>query len=209
MIVLAGTIGAGKTSLTDLISKKYNSTAYYESVEDNPILPLFYEDPNKYGFLLQIYFMNWRMEQIKAAQKNKLDVIDRSIYEDSLMFQMNADLGRATQTEVDIHKSLLDNMMETLVGVPAKDPDLLIHIKVSLDTMLSRISKRGRDYEQDPSLYDYYKTLNDRYVEFYENYDRGPKLQIDGDVYDFVDSSDAAQRVMEMIDNKLKEIGIA
>ena len=208
MIVLAGTIGAGKTSLTDLISGKYNSKAYYESVEGNPILPLFYENPNKYGFLLQIYFMNWRMDQIKKAQANKLDVIDRSIYEDALLFQLNADLDRSTQTEVDIYKSLLDNMMEKIDSIPSKDPDLLIHIKVSLDTMLKRINKRGREYELDPNLYDYYKNLNDRYENFYKQYDRSPKLEINGDEFDFVEDENAAQIVMEQIDNKLKEIGV-
>lgn len=208
MIVLAGTIGAGKTSLSDLISKKYNSTAYYESVEGNPILPLFYEDPNKYAFLLQIYFMNWRLDQIKKAQTNKLDVIDRSIYEDALLFQLNADLERATQTEVDIYKSLLDNMMEKIEGIPSKDPDLLIHIKVSLDTMLKRINKRGREYELDPNLYEYYKNLNDRYEKFFAEYDRSPKLEIDGDKFDFVEDSAAAELVLQQIDDKLKEIGV-
>jgi deoxyadenosine/deoxycytidine kinase len=211
MIVLAGTIGAGKTSLTELLARKYGSTGFYESVDDNPILPLFYEDPKKYAFLLQIYFLNKRLGDIKSASKNPTNIIDRSIFEDGLLFQLNADLGRSTQTEVDIYKSLLNNMMEQMDTSYSKDPGLLIHVSVSFDVMLKRIGKRGRNYEQienDPSLYQYYQTLNDRYKTWYENYDRGPKIQIDGDKYDFVDDPIAAKTVLEMIDNKLKEEGI-
>ena len=72
MIVLAGTIGAGKTSLTKLLSDHLNSQAFYESVDDNPILPLFYKDPKKYAFLLQIYFLNKRLDSIKKANSNKI-----------------------------------------------------------------------------------------------------------------------------------------
>ncbi len=111
MIVLSGTIGAGKTSLTTLLAEHLGSQAYYESVDDNPVLPLFYENPKKYGFLLQNYFLNKRIENIKDAQGNPLNIIDRSIYEDLLLFQLNADLERTTQTEVDIYGDLLSNMM--------------------------------------------------------------------------------------------------
>ena len=96
MIVLAGTIGAGKTSLTQMLAEHLGTKAYYESVDDNPILPLFYQDPQKYGFLLQIYFLNRRLDEIKEAAQHKLSVLDRSIFEDNLLFRLNADLGRAT-----------------------------------------------------------------------------------------------------------------
>ncbi|AZZ61183.1 deoxynucleoside kinase [Oenococcus sp. UCMA 16435] len=211
MIVLSGTIGAGKTSLTNLLSNHLGSKAIYESVSDNPILPLFYDDPKKYAFLLQIYFLNKRLQNIKNAQDNKLDVIDRSIFEDALLFQLNADLGRSTQTEVDIYKSLLSNMMEKLDELPSKDPDLLIHVRVSFDNMLNRIQKRGRGFEQisvHPDLYKYYQELNRRYSIWYASYDRGPKMEIDGDKYDFVESKDAAQEVLNQIDEKLFNLGI-
>lgn len=212
MIVLAGTIGAGKTSLTELLAERYGTKAFYESVDDNPILPLFYKDPKKYAFLLQIYFLNKRLADIKAASDNPLNIIDRSIFEDGLLFQLNADLERSTQTEVDIYKSLLENMMEPLEGVENKEPGLLIHVKVSFDNMLKRITKRGRSFEQvenDPDLYDYYKTLNDRYTKWFEEYDRSPKIEIDGDKYDFVEDEAAREEVLKQIDAKLKEIGIA
>jgi len=214
MIVLSGTIGAGKTSLTTMLAEHLGSEAFYESVDDNPILPLFYENPKKYAFLLQNYFLNKRMDNIKDAQGSKLNVIDRSIFEDLLLFQLNADLERATQTEVAIYGDLLNNMMEQVdfsYDAIVKTPDLLIYIHVSFDTMLARIQKRGRDFEQidhDPSLYDYYKKLNERYIAWFESYDRSPKLSIDGDKHDFVNDPEAAKAVLALIDEKIDELGL-
>ncbi|WDF82077.1 deoxynucleoside kinase [Lacticaseibacillus pabuli] len=212
MIVLSGTIGAGKTSLTHMIADHLGTQAFYESVDGNPVLPLFYKDPKKYAFLLQIYFLNKRFDSIKAAFKSDRDVLDRSIFEDSLLFKLNADLGRATQTEFDVYNSLLHNMMEEMpFEEHQKTPDLLIHIRVSFDTMLARIAKRGRPYEQvaeDPSLYTYYKELNERYDKWYADYDQSPKIQIDGDRYNFVDDTNARQDVLHLIDDKINDLGI-
>lgn len=212
MLVLAGTIGAGKTSLTRLLSKHLDSTGYYESVDDNEILPLFYKDPKRYAFLLQIYFLNTRFENLEQAQSEKLSVMDRSIYEDSLMFRLNADMNRATETEADIYDSLLENMMEEIPNSSLqKNPNLLIHINISFDTMLKRIKKRGRSFEQvdnDPGLYDYYRDLNNRYNNFYKNYDQSPKIQIDGDKYDFIENENDCKEVLQQIDDKLKELNL-
>lgn len=212
MIALAGTIGAGKTSLTQLLADHLNSKAFYESVDDNKILPLFYKNPKKYGFLLQIYFLNKRIDEIKDSYDNDLNVLDRSIFEDALLFKLNADMGRATQTESDIYSSLLANMMEELPEQPhQKAPDLLITIRVSFETMLKRIEKRGRSYEQianDPSLYSYYQNLNNRYRDWYAQYDESPKMLIDGDKYDFVEDPTAAQEVLKMVDRKLTELNL-
>ena len=212
MIVLSGTIGAGKTSLPHLLAQHLDKPAFYESVEDNEILPLFYKNPKKYGFLLQIYFLNKRLDSIKAASKDDESVLDRSIFEDSLLFKLNADLGRATQTESDIYNSLLQNMMQELPDTKEKkNPDLLIHINISFDTMLTRIKKRGRSYEQidkDPELYDYYKTLDARYVNWYQNYDKSPKMQINGDEFDFVEDTGAQKKVLSMVDQKIAELNL-
>ena len=212
MIALAGTIGAGKTSLTQLLADHLNSKAFYESVDDNKILPLFYKNPKKYGFLLQIYFLNKRIDEIKDSYDNDLNVLDRSIFEDALLFKLNADMGRATQTESDIYSSLLANMMEELPEQPHQQaPDLLITIQVSFETMLKRIEKRGRSYEQianDPSLYSYYQNLNNRYRDWYAQYDESPKMLIDGDKYDFVEDPTAAQEVLKMVDRKLAELNL-
>lgn len=211
MIVLSGTIGAGKSTLTRMLADHLGTEAFYETVDDNEILKLFYADPQKYGFLLQVYFMNKRLEYIHKAQANPLDILDRSIFEDALLFKMNADLGRATETEVEIHQALLENMMEALPGVPSKDPSLLIYIRVSFATMLKRIELRGRDFEQvsqDPSLYEYYQSLTSRYDAWFDAYDRSPKMVIDGDQLDFVVNAEAQATVLAAIDTELKKLGL-
>ena len=159
MIIMSGTIGAGKSNLTEILSRHLGTKAFYEPVEDNPILPLYYADPKKYAFLLQIYFLNKRFRLIKEAMRQDNNVLDRSIYEDALFFHMNAEKGNVTKQEVEVYDDLLDNMMEELPYAAAKKaPDLLIYIRVSLDTMLARIARRGRPYEQlsaDPGLLNY------------------------------------------------------
>ncbi|AWN65082.1 deoxynucleoside kinase [Lactococcus lactis subsp. lactis] len=210
VLVLAGTIGAGKSSLTEMLAEELKTQAFYESVDDNKVLPLFYENPQKYAFLLQIYFLNKRFDSIKRALSDNNNVLDRSIYEDSLLFHLNADLGRADETEVEVYDDLLNNMLEEIDSLSFKKrPDLLIHVKVSFDKMLERIKKRGRQFEQleyDPSLYDYYKELNSRYDAWFEAFDICPKIQIDGDKYDFVEDEQSKIHVLQQIKEKLKEI---
>ncbi|CDG03624.1 deoxynucleoside kinase [Lactococcus lactis] len=210
VLVLAGTIGAGKSSLTEMLAEELKTQAFYESVDDNKVLPLFYENPQKYAFLLQIYFLNKRFDSIKRALSDNNNVLDRSIYEDSLLFHLNADLGRADETEVEVYDDLLNNMLEEIDSLSFKKrPDLLIHVKVSFDKMLERIKKRGRQFEQleyDPSLYDYYKELNSRYDTWFEYFDICPKIQIDGDKYDFVEDEQSKIHVLQQIKEKLKEI---
>ncbi|MDR0922581.1 MAG: deoxynucleoside kinase [Lactobacillales bacterium] len=207
VIVLAGTIGAGKSTLAELIADRLGTEAFYESVENNEILPLFYKDPDKYAFLLQIYFLNRRFHSIKEAMVEDNNVLDRSIYEDSLLFHLNADLGRATSEEVAVYDNLLANMMEELpFAAQKKRPDLLVHIRVSFGKMLERIKRRGREYEQfddDPELYEYYKELNKRYDQWFEDYHESPKIQIDGDLHDFVADDHAREYVLRQVEDAL------
>nr|WP_040534212.1 deoxynucleoside kinase [Schleiferilactobacillus shenzhenensis] len=224
MLVMAGVIGSGKSSLTQIVADRLGTQPFYESVDNNPVLPLFYKGNkmaeekraagekdarNPYAFLLQIYFLNTRFHSIKAALTDDNNVLDRSIYEDAIFMKMNTDNGNATEEEYLIYKDLLNNMMEELKGLPKKAPDLLIDIHVSYETMVDRITKRGRPYEQistDPSLKDYYQTLIQYYERWYARYDKSPKMQIDGDRYDFVSNPADRAAVLDQITRKLHEV---
>lgn len=226
MITLSGIIGSGKTSLTKLLSAELGSTAFYEPVDDNPVLPLFYkgneiaakkraagdkEATNPYAYLLQTFFLNRRFKMIKQAMREDNNILDRSIYEDGIFMKMNTEMGNATDVEYDIYKSLLNNMMEELpMAAHKKSPDLMVNIKVSYETMMTRIRKRGRDYEQveqDPSLVDYYHRLLRQYDEWRQTYDASPLLIIDGDRYDFMANPQDRVTVLETIEQKLVDLG--
>lgn len=207
MIVLSGMIGAGKSSLTTIIAQHLNTQAFYEPVEENPVLPLFYANPSKYAFLLQVYFLNMRFALIKRALANDNNVLDRSIYEDSLFFHINAEMGRATATEVKVYDELFANMMQELpYAAHKKAPDLLVYLKISYAKMLEHIKKRGRPYEQpenDPTLIPYYQTLIKRYQQWYQDYHFSPKIEIDCDQYDFMVNAKDRKTVLTLIDQKL------
>lgn len=211
MIIMSGAIGAGKSQLTEILADHLGTEPFYEPVEDNPILPLFYKDPKRYAFLLQIYFLNKRFKTIKKAMADDNNILDRSIYEDSLFFHMNAEMGRATDEEVQVYDELFANMMEELpYAAHKKAPDLLVHIDVNLPTMLSHIKKRGRTYEQidqDPSLLDYYKNLLAHYGPWYDDYHASDKMVIDANQFDFVNNPEDRAAVLKMIDDRLLKLG--
>ncbi|MGL4248120.1 MAG: deoxynucleoside kinase, partial [Lactococcus garvieae] len=107
VIVLAGTIGAGKSSLAKALGEHLGTDVYYEAVDNNPVLDLYYQDPKKYAFLLQIYFLNKRFESIKMAYTQENNVLDRSIFEDELFLTLNYKNGNVTKTELEIYQNLL------------------------------------------------------------------------------------------------------
>lgn len=206
VIVLAGTIGAGKSSLAKALGEHLGTDVYYEAVDNNPVLDLYYQDPKKYAFLLQIYFLNKRFESIKMAYTQENNVLDRSIFEDELFLTLNYKNGNVTKTELEIYQNLLSNMLEEMEGMPKKRPDLLVYIDVSFETMLSRIAQRGRSFEQiddQPELKSYYHQVHEEYPTWYENYDVSPKIQINGDALDFVNNAEDLEKVLTEIDKAL------
>lgn len=211
LIVLAGTIGAGKSSLAAALGEHLGTEVFYEAVDNNPVLDLYYQDPKKYAFLLQIFFLNKRFKSIKEAYKADNNILDRSIFEDELFLTLNYKNGNVTKTELEIYQELLGNMLEELEGMPKKRPDLLIYIDVSFEKMLERIEKRGRSFEQvddNPGLEDYYAQVHSEYPDWYENYQVSPKMKIDGNQLDFVQNPDDLKTVLDMVDTKLKELDL-
>lgn len=213
VLVVAGMIGGGKSSLAKIISEELGSKAFYESVEDNPILPLFYGKDeeevikNDYPFKLQLYFLNTRFKAIKEALTHKNNVLDRSIYEDWYFAKVNKDLGKIDDLEFSLYEGLLNNMMEELDELPKKAPDLLIYLKGSFETFIKRIESRGRSYEVDENLKSYYYTLWKGYDEWvYNSYNKSDILTINIDKFDYVNNKEDKEVVINMVKNKLKEI---
>ena len=213
LITIGAMIGAGKTSLATLVAEHFGSEVFFESVEDNPILPLFYTaseeeiQAKRYPFLLQLWFLNTRFKSIKAALVQDNNVLDRSIYEDWYFAKVNRDLGRISDLEFSLYEGLLNNMMEELNELPKKSPDLMIYLSGSFETILHRIQKRGREYELDEGLVSYYRTLWEGYDEWiYNHYNASEVLVINIDEVDYVNNHEDQVKVLKMIEDKLKEI---
>lgn len=206
---MAGMIGAGKSTYTEMISRRLGTEAFFESVDYNPILDKFYDNPQKWAFSLQIYFLNTRFRSIKAALTDDNNVLDRSIYEDALFTRVNHLQGNISQEEMDIYNDLLANMMEELDGMPKKAPDLLIYLDGSFETILDHIRKRGREFEQiedDSELLAYYELLFKNYEQWYQEYDQSPKIKINIDTFDIVNNSGDEEQVMAIIEKALLEV---
>lgn len=213
VVVVGGMIGLGKTSVSNIISEELKSKVFYESVDDNPILPLFYSSSdeeiqkNRYPFLLQLYFLNKRFESIKNAFREQNNVLDRSIYEDWYFCKKNMELGRISKIEMSIYESLLNNMMEEIESLPKKRPDIFIYLKGSFETVLKRIKSRGREYELDDKLESYYRYIWEGYDNWmYNIYDKSDVLTIDMDKFDVINNQKDKEELLRLVKNKLSII---
>lgn len=210
MIIMAGMIGVGKTTYTTRLAEALGTQAFFEPVDNNPILDKYYEDPDRYGFVLQIYFLNKRFKSIKEAYLENNNILDRSIYEDALFTYINTLQGSISQEEYAIYLELLDNMMEEIDSLPKKAPDLLVYLDGSFDTIMANIEKRGRSYEQvndNPELLAYYQLLHRHYGEWYENYNYGPKMKINTDELDISFDEDW-EKAYAMIEKEMVALGL-
>jgi len=195
-IAVAGNIGAGKTSLTELLAKHYKWNPLYEEVLENPYLEDFYNKMERWSFNLQVYFLNSRFRQILDIRKSgKTTIQDRSIYEDAYIFAPNLhSMGLMTSRDFDNYSSLFNLMEEVVEG-----PDLLIYLRSSIPNLVKQIHKRGRDYESSISI-DYLSKLNDRYEDWITNYNKGKLLIINVDELDFIDNPEDLGTVFNKID---------
>ena len=198
-IAVAGNIGAGKTTLTELLAKQFKWEAHYEDVVDNPYLDDFYHQMERWSFNLQIYFLNTRFSQILQFRESGKKIIqDRTIYEDSHIFAPNLHaMGLMSNRDFNNYKSLFE-LMEGFVGAP----DLLIYLRSSIPNLVKHIHKRGRDYENSISI-DYLSRLNERYEGWIQNYDKGKLLIIDVDKNNFVDNPEDLGDIINRINAQL------
>ena len=198
-IAVAGNIGSGKTTLTRMITKHYNWTPKYESVDFNPYLADFYNDMDRWSFNLQIYFLNKRFLDVVEINKAKEVVVqDRSIYEDACIFAPNLHaMGLMSTRDFENYSSLF-YLMVSLV----RAPDLLIYLRSTIPNLVNNIQKRGREYESSIRI-DYLKGLNDRYESWIEGYKDGKLLIIDVDALKFEDNPEDFSTITDRIDAQL------
>jgi len=160
-ITISGLIGAGKTTLAHNLSELLSWTIIGESVEDNPYLDLFYEDMEKYGFAMQIYFLNHRFEQEQKNIWNKNNTIqDRSMWEDIIFANMLYKAGKISEIDYTTYKQLYTNMTNFI-----KKPSLIVYLDVEPEIALERIRLRNRQCEKNITL-DYLKDLKYNYEEW-------------------------------------------
>jgi len=198
-IAIGGNIGAGKTTLTKLLSKHYGWETHFEDVDQNPYLLDFYDDMQRWSFNLQIYYLNSRFTQIQDIKESKNTIIqDRTIYEDAYIFAPNLhSMGLMTTRDFENYFSLF-NLLESFISAP----DLLIYLRASVPKLVNNIQKRGREYEESIRL-DYLKRLNERYEAWISTYDRGKLLIIDIDENSFHDNPEDLGDIIAKIDAEL------
>lgn len=198
-IAIAGNIGAGKTTLTNLLAKHFKWEPQFEEVITNPYLDDFYTQMERWSFNLQIYFLNTRFRQILSIRESGKTVIqDRTIYEDAFIFAPNLhDMGLMTGRDFENYQSLFE-LMESLVA----PPDLMIYLRSSIPNLVKQIHKRGRSYENGISI-DYLNRLNERYEDWIKGYDKGKLLIFDVDNLDFVDNPEDLGSIVNRIDAEL------
>lgn len=198
-IAIAGNIGSGKTTLTELLAKECNAMIYYEQT-DNPYLGDFYEDMSRWSFNLQIYFLGSRIEQASQILGCRSDLIqDRTIYEDAHIFADNLhQMGLMSSRDFSSYMKVFDIAAHLI-----PTPDLLIYLKASVPTLISQIKKRGREYEMSIQE-EYLERLNTKYDSWINNIYQGEVFVIDKDSEDFIENPEVMTRLMTRI-GQIKE----
>jgi len=199
LVVVAGNIGAGKTSLTELIGSRLGWWTGYESVADNSYLPDFYADMRAWSFHLQIFFLGHRAEQyLEAVNDPRSAILDRSIFEDAYIFARALHhMGNLAERDYLVYRRLFDLVVGSLT-----QPNLLIYLKCSAEVLMGRIRKRARNIETGITL-EYLSLLDTFYDEWLKAYDLCPVLTIRTDDLDFVHSPQALEVVVERIQERL------
>lgn len=198
-VLVAGNIGAGKTSLTERLAARLGWLAAYESVADNPYLPDFYANMRAWSFHLQVFFLGHRAAQHKAlALDSQSAIIDRSIYEDAFIFARALfEIGNMTERDYVSYRQLFD-----LVVAQLPPPDLLIYLRAPVSVLMGRIQKRGRDIESSITA-DYLSLLDRYYEEWLQDLTVCPVLMIESDNLDFVHRADHLDVVVARIEDRL------
>ncbi len=198
-IAIAGNIGSGKSTLTQMLARHYGWEPRFEAVANNPYLEDYYRDLHRWSFNLEVYFLKERFRDLIAISNAHHTVIqDRSIFEGVYVFMANNKaMGNMSDRDYDTFMELFEQMM-TVVHVP----DLMIYLRASVAHLVSNIQKRGRGYEQQIQL-DYLENLNRRYEDFILHKYPGRVMIIEKDNLDFQHNPKDFAQIVDRIDRTL------
>ena len=198
-IAVAGNIGSGKQTLTNLLARHYGWEPRFEAVEGNPYLEDYYHDIHRWSFNLEVYFLKERFRDLIAISQTDHTIIqDRTIYEGVYVFmENNKAMGNLSDRDYETYMELFEQMMSMV-----KLPDLMIYLRASVPHLVSNIQKRGRDYEQAIQL-DYLQNLNERYDDFIYNKYQGKVMTVEKDNLDFLNNPHDLAKIIDRIDANL------
>jgi deoxyadenosine/deoxycytidine kinase len=198
-IAIAGNIGAGKSSLTKVLSDYFKWEPFYERVDDNPYLSDFYNDMRRWSFNLQVFFLSSRFNHQRQIEQLPHSVVqDRSIYEDAEIFARNLhEMGLMSPRDFENYNELFAIMTSYL-----QPPDLLIYLQGSVPTLVRHIQTRGREYESTIRI-EYLERLNQHYEDWISRYTLGPKMIVDVDTIDFVNDAAGRMDVVHRVESRI------
>lgn len=201
-IAISGNIGSGKTTLAEKLSRHYNWSPLYESVDHNPYLKDFYSDMTRWAFHLQIYFLNSRFNQVHQIRSSEKTIIqDRTIYEDAHIFAANLHKsGHISDRDYQSYLDIFNSMIHFV-----QPPDLLIYLRADIPKLVQQIQKRNRDFEYNIKL-EYLKTLNEHYETWIGHYKHGKLLVIDVNKLDFVERVEDFSMIVGRVDLELNNL---
>ena len=191
-VAVAGNIGAGKSSLTEILAHHFALEPVYEAVDENPYLADFYADMPRYAFHSQMFFLARRLEQhVSRVNPGSRVIQDRTIFEDAHIFARNLyDEGVLDSRGFAVYTAMYEAIRGAL-----RPPDLLVYLRASLPTLRRHIAHRGRVFERSIEP-EYLTRLNGLYESWFETYTLSPKVVLEADELDFVNSSEALQGVL-------------
>ncbi len=197
-IAVAGNIGAGKTTLTQMLARHYGWEMQLEDMDENPYINDFYDDMQRWSFNLQVYFLTVRWNNIQNIRKGEKSVIqDRTIYEDAYIFAPNLHaMGLMSTRDFDNYSRLFSAINQNL-----QQPDLLIYLRASIPKLVSNIQQRGREYEEAIRL-DYLKRLNERYEAWISSYS-GKMIIVNIDELDYQENPEHANHMIMQVETAL------
>jgi len=197
VICIDGVVGAGKTTLGEILAKDLALLFFKEPVDNNPLLDRFYYDQKRYSFPIQIYFLNKRFKMLKEASQLKGCIMDRSIYGDVIFARLLMEGELMSKEEYHLYEELLFNMLEHV-----ERPKLMVYLDIDVENAIARINERGREFEKvvDRS---YWESLNQHYKAYFRNYNLSELLVIDVNELDVKHSLEDRKYVLELIKSRL------